>query len=122
ALDAAGFYRLDAFPGTEDRMRLYKEEAFRLARKALDQIDEITNVTHIIVTSCTGLFPPGLDLQIVKHYGISPSAERTINGVMGCYAAVNALKTARHIVRSEPGSRVLVLNHELCTLHLRNTG
>jgi hypothetical protein len=28
---------------------------------------------------------------------------------MGCHAAINALKVARHIVRSEPDARVLVL-------------
>ena len=26
-------------------------------------------------------------------------------GFMGCYAAINALKLARHIVRSEPDAR-----------------
>ena len=31
-----------------------------------------------------------------------PSVERTMVGFMGCYAAINALKLARHIVRSEP--------------------
>jgi predicted naringenin-chalcone synthase len=40
---------------------------------------------------------------------------------MGCYAAINALKLARHIVRSEPGARVLAVNLELCTLHLQET-
>jgi predicted naringenin-chalcone synthase len=40
---------------------------------------------------------------------------------MGCYAAINALKLARHIVRSEPNARVLALNLELCTLHLHET-
>jgi predicted naringenin-chalcone synthase len=42
-------------------------------------------------------------------------------GFMGCYAAINALKLAHHIVRSTPQSRVLVVNVELCTLHLRQT-
>jgi predicted naringenin-chalcone synthase len=42
-------------------------------------------------------------------------------GFMGCYAAINALKLARHIVRSEPEARVLVVNLELCTLHLQET-
>jgi len=42
-------------------------------------------------------------------------------GFMGCSAAINGLKTARHIVRSEPEARVLVLNLELCTLHLKET-
>ena len=42
-------------------------------------------------------------------------------GFMGCYAAINALKLARHIVRSEPKAKVLVLNLELCSLHLQET-
>ena len=42
-------------------------------------------------------------------------------GFMGCYAAINALKTARHIVRSEPEAKVLVLSLELCTLHMQET-
>ena len=40
---------------------------------------------------------------------------------MGCSAAVNALKLAHHIVRSEPRARVLVVNLELCTLHLQDS-
>ncbi len=38
---------------------------------------------------------------------------------MGCYAAVVALRTARHIVRSDSAARVLVITVELCTLHLQ---
>jgi predicted naringenin-chalcone synthase len=40
---------------------------------------------------------------------------------MGCSAAVNVLKLAHHIVRSEPRARVLVVNLELCTLHLQDS-
>ena len=78
-------------------------------------------ITHVIVTSCTGFYAPGLDLAIVEQCGLDPSVERTMVGFMGCYAAVNALKLARHIVRSEPQSRVLVVNVELCSLHLAET-
>ena len=78
-------------------------------------------MTHVIVTSCTGLYAPGLDYDIVNHLGLNPSVERTMIGFMGCYAAINALKSAHHIVRSEPDSVVLILNLELCTLHLQET-
>jgi predicted naringenin-chalcone synthase len=40
---------------------------------------------------------------------------------MGCYAAINALKSAHHIVRSVPEAAVLVLNLELCSLHFQET-
>jgi len=58
---------------------------------------------------------------VVKHLGLNPSVERTMIGFMGCYAAINALKSAHHIVRSEPEARVLVLNLELCSLHFQET-
>jgi alpha-pyrone synthase len=45
--------------------------------------------------------------------------ERLLIGFMGCYAAVTALRSARHIVRSDPDARVLVISVELSTLHLQ---
>jgi predicted naringenin-chalcone synthase len=42
-------------------------------------------------------------------------------GFMGCYAGVTALRTAGHIVRSDPSARVLVVAVELCSLHLQPT-
>jgi len=123
-LDDSNFYQTGNFPSTGARMRMYEQAAFPLAKSALDQLnlgavkDEIT---HLIVTTCTGFYAPGIDLQIVQHYGLKLSVERTVVGFMGCYAALNALKLARHIVRSEPASKVLVVNLELCTLHLQET-
>jgi hypothetical protein len=57
----------------------------------------------------------------MERCGLPSTVERTMVGFMGCYAAINALKLARHIVRSEPKARVLALNLELCTLHLHET-
>jgi len=65
--------------------------------------------------------PPGLDLALIERCNLPSSVERCIVGFMGCYAAINALKLARHIVRSEPSARVLIVNLELCTLHLQET-
>jgi predicted naringenin-chalcone synthase len=125
ALDTDGFYCRGAFPTTAQRMRRYEEKAPGLALKAAKGLDltdvEKDGVTHVIVTCCTGFAAPGLDLQLVEGLGLKPSVERTVVGFMGCYAAINALKLARHIVRSEPQSKVLVLSLELCTLHLQET-
>ena len=120
----AGFYRSGAFPDTETRMRFYKRYAFTLAKRALDHLnfaEHKDSITHLILTTCTGFYAPGIDLQVVEHYGLSPSVERTVVGFMGCYAGINALKLARHIVRSEPSSKVAILNLELCTIHLQET-
>jgi len=121
-LDMGGFYRRGAFPSTADRMARYEPEALALAMKAVEALDierERNAITHVIVASCTGFTAPGLDFQIIRAAGLRTSVERTIIGFMGCFAAVNALKLARHIVRSEPRAKVLVVNLELCSLHLQ---
>lgn len=120
-LDVEEFYQNEAFPSTQARMGFYECFAFSLAKRALDQLN-LTGTTHLITTTCTGFYAPGLDHQLIRHYGLPGSIERTNVGFMGCYAAINALKLARHIVRSEPHAKVLVLNLELCTLHLKPTG
>ncbi|HEY4355621.1 MAG TPA: type III polyketide synthase [Acidobacteriaceae bacterium] len=123
--DAHKFYRLGNFPDTARRMELFEESAPVLMKKAVERLalneQERSGITHVLVTCCTGLYAPGLDFEIVDHLGLSADVERTVVGFMGCYAAMNALKLARHIVRSDPAATVLMLNLELCTLHLQET-
>ena len=125
SVDAGEFYRLGRFPSTGARMKLYHEFAPVLMRCALDRLAltaaERARIRHVIVTSCTGMYAPGLDFDAIAHLGLSTSCERTTIGFMGCYAAINALKQARHIVRSQPQDSVLVINLELCTLHMQET-
>ncbi len=123
--DADAFFVPGNFPTTARRMQAFEQFAPRLAHSALDKLalteEERRAVTHVIVTSCTGLYAPGLDYDIIEHLGLNPSVERTFIGFMGCYAAINALKAARHIVRSEPGAKVLLVSLELCSLHMQET-
>lgn len=120
-VDAGGFYA-GAAPGTAARMAVYADAAPTLGLAAIDalraQID-LDGITHVVVASCTGFVAPGIDQIIARRLGLAASIERLLIGFMGCYAAVAALRTARHIVRSDPAARVLVLCVELSTLHLQ---
>jgi len=123
-LDAEGFYVRGEFPDTGARMRMFEQHAPELAQAAVDKLHlggDRDDVTHLLITCCTGFSAPGLDLEIVERCKLPGSTERTMIGFMGCYAAINALKLARHIVRSEPAARVLIVNLELCTMHLKET-
>jgi predicted naringenin-chalcone synthase len=125
AIDTGGFYKRGAFPTTAARMELFEERAIHLAQAAVEKLlapAERKEITHLVLTCCTGFSAPGVDLQLIDRCGLPSNIERTMIGFMGCYAAVNALKVAHHIVRSEPRARVLALNIELCTLHLKETG
>ncbi|HEU4839725.1 MAG TPA: type III polyketide synthase [Micavibrio sp.] len=117
-LDEGGFYSFGRKADTQDRMELYARHALPLAKEAIGRL-HIGNVTHILVTTCTGFYAPGIDIEILNLFNLDPSVERTIVGFMGCYAAINALKLAYHIVNADTLARVLILNLELCTLHLK---
>jgi alpha-pyrone synthase len=120
--ESGGFYG-DTWPSTARRMGIYGDAAPALAAraiKALSQQVAIDGITHLVVASCTGFTAPGTDQRIAALLGLSPSVERLLIGYMGCYAAVVALRSARHIVRSQPDARVLVVCVELSSLHLQN--
>lgn len=121
---ATGLYEADRWPGTAARMAIYAQAAPVLALRAIDDLatkQSLDGITHLVVASCTGFVAPGIDQIIAAKLGLPPSNERTLIGFMGCYAAVAALRTARHIVRSEPSAKVLVVTVELSTLHLQAT-
>lgn len=120
--DTEGFYAPGAFPPTSRRMARYAEVAPKLAEEAIMGLEtDLPQVTHLVLASCTGFMAPGLDQVLVRRLGLDPGVERTVVGYMGCYAAVNSLRLAHHIVRSDPSARVLVVTIELCTLHFQDT-
>lgn len=121
-VDDEGFYTFGAFPPTSARMARYDAFATATAAHAVEDLGVIPgDITHLLVTSCTGLSAPGVDLQLIDALGLSRSIERTLIGFMGCYAGITALRLARQIVRGEPDAKVLIVSIELCTLHLQET-
>jgi alpha-pyrone synthase len=118
-VESGGFYA-GGMPGTAARMALYAKAAPALALEAIAKLPDFSGITHLVVASCTGFVAPGIDQIIAARLGLDGSVERILIGFMGCYAAVTALKAARHIVRSEPEARVLVVTVELSTLHLQD--
>lgn len=119
--EEGGFYDAPEPPGTHARMAVYAREAPELALQAIASLGELGSVTHLVVASCTGFTAPGLDQVIARRLGLAASVERVVIGFMGCYAGVTAVRTAAHLVRSDPSARVLVVAVELCTLHLQPT-
>jgi len=118
----SGFYADDPLPGTAARMEVYARAAPTLALEAIARLREraeLGRITHLVVASCTGFVAPGIDQIIAADLGLAGDVERLLVGFMGCYAAVAALRSARHIVRSDAGARVLVVTVELCTLHMQ---
>jgi alpha-pyrone synthase len=113
------------FPTTSKRLQVYKDNALKLALAAinncLEQLQDfnIKNITHVITISCTGMYAPGLDIDIVQALELDHSTKRTAINFMGCYGAFNGIKVADAICRSEPDANVLVVCVEICTIHFQ---
>lgn len=121
-VDTGGFYDVDGLPPTSARMAAYADHAPDLAMRAVAALGgafDPARITHIIVASCTGFVAPGIDQVLAQRLGLPATVERVLIGFMGCYAGVTALRTARHIVRSEANATVLLVSVELSTLHLQ---
>lgn len=110
-------------PTLTQRMQLYQLHATALSRKAIEQIpdfDQIKkSVTHLITVTCTGLFAPGLDVELMRELKLNPTIERSSVNFMGCNAAILALKSADAICRAHTNAKVLVVCTELCSIHFQ---
>ena len=118
-------HTLEPFISTQKRMVLYQQEAVKVAANAVNNCLQsfeksiYKEITHLITVSCTGMYAPGLDIDLVEQLGLNRHTERTCINFMGCYGAVNGLKAADYICRSNPKAKVLVVSVELCTLHFQ---
>ncbi len=124
-LNGQSFFKEDVtFPSAKPRMLIYQQHAIGLAQEACRQaISDSTikkeEITHLITVSCTGMYAPGLDIELIDHLGLTTSISRTSVNFMGCYAAFNAMKVANSIVDADPKAKVLVVCVELCSIHLQ---
>jgi len=80
----------------------------------------LKDITHLVTVSCTGMYNPGLDIDLVKELKLNPSVQRININFMGCYAAINALKAAHAFCEASKGT-VLIVCTELCSLHFQNS-
>lgn len=110
-------------PSLEDRMRVFRAEAPRLAKQACDEALrhaslESSAITHLIMVTSTGFFTPGPDADLIELMGLSPSIERTVVSMIGCSGAFTGMRIARRIVGDDPSAKVLMVCLELSSIHL----
>jgi alpha-pyrone synthase len=117
----------DIYPSTAARMQLYKDNALGLCKTAikncLAQLPDATqdSITHLITVSCTGMYAPGIDIELVQQLPLNPSTQRTCINFMGCYGAFNAIKLADAFCKADANAVVLIVSVELCTIHFQKS-
>lgn len=115
-----------AYPSTSERMNLYQKNALPLALAAIDKCFSNSkslnkdDITHVITVSCTGMYAPGLDIEIINAIGLNSNTSRTAINFMGCYGAFSGMKVAEAFCKANPKAKVLLVCVELCSLHFQN--
>jgi alkylresorcinol/alkylpyrone synthase len=108
----------------EERTMVYLQVATDLfvsaARKALAQAGlSAADVDTVVTVSSTGIATPSLEARAAGHLGFRPDVRRVPLFGVGCAGGVTGLSVAARLAAAEPGSTVLLVVVELCTLSAR---
>ncbi|EXJ67417.1 uncharacterized protein A1O5_09430 [Cladophialophora psammophila CBS 110553] len=94
-------------------------------RKALKQWGgDLSEITHVVATTCTNSANPGYDHYVIKGLGLNPSIEKVLLHGVGCSGGLGALRTAANIAlgssfRRKP-ARILVFACEISSTLVRS--
>ena len=76
-------------------------------------------VDTIVTISSTGIATPSLEARVAGRLGFRPDVERVPVFGLGCAGGVSGFSIASRLARSRPGSIVLLVAVEVCTLAFR---
>src|SRR5690349_2590545 len=111
--------------GWPERTQAFLEGAEKLfvdvARKALARADLSAGDIDTIVTVCsTGIATPTLEARVARQLGFRSDVSRVPVFGLGCAGGVSGLSIAARLAESRPGTNVLLVALELCTLAVRH--
>ena len=108
-----------------ERTKAYLEGAEKLfvdvARKALAQADlSAAEIDTVVTVSSTGIATPTLEARVARQMGFRGDVSRVPVFGLGCAGGVSGLSIASRLAQARPGSNVLLVTFELCTLAVRH--
>jgi alkylresorcinol/alkylpyrone synthase len=110
--------------GWPERTEAFLEGAEALfvdvAEKALVSAHLAGGDIDTIVTVCsTGIATPSLEARVARRMGFRSNVTRVPVFGLGCAGGVSGLSIASRLARARPGTNVLLVTIELCSLALR---
>jgi alkylresorcinol/alkylpyrone synthase len=111
--------------GWPERTEAFLEGAESLfldvARQAIARADLDPSEIDTVVTVCsTGIATPTLEARVAGKMGFRSDVSRVPVFGLGCAGGVSGLSIAARLAQSRPGSNVLLVALELCTLAVRH--
>jgi alkylresorcinol/alkylpyrone synthase len=92
-----------------------------VARKAIARADLAAGDINTVVTVCsTGIATPTLEARVASQMGFRSDVARVPLFGLGCAGGVSGLAIAARLAQARPGTNVLLVALELCTLAVRH--
>src|SRR6202008_3110848 len=92
-----------------------------VARDAIARAGLAANDIDTVITVCsTGIATPTLEARLASRMGFRSDVSRVPVFGLGCAGGVSGLSIAARLAQSRPGSNVLLVALELCTLAVRH--
>lgn len=110
--------------GWAERNQAYLDGAVKLfieaASKAIEAAGLLSSeVDTVVMVSSTGIATPSLEARAASKMGFRADIERVPIFGLGCAGGVTGLSIASRLAQARPGSIVLMVAVELCTLSFR---
>jgi alkylresorcinol/alkylpyrone synthase len=110
--------------GWPERTAAYFEGAESLfvdaAGKALDRANlKAADIDTVVTVSSTGIATPSLEARVARRMGFRSDISRVPVFGLGCAGGVSGLSIASRLAEARPGTNVLMVAVELCSLALR---
>ncbi|KAJ0349659.1 hypothetical protein COL154_007108 [Colletotrichum chrysophilum] len=116
-------------PSITDLHNVFMSDGVPLAvsasRKAIEEADiDLSEITHIVATTCTDSANPGFDHYVIKGLGMTHQVEKVLLHGVGCSGGLASLRTAAnlalgHKFRGKP-ARILCVALEVSTTLVRS--
>lgn len=108
----------------EERTASFQRHAMELLEKvSLSAIEAAglvpADIDMIVLNTITGLAVPSLEARLINRLPFKPTVERLPIFGLGCGGGVGGLARSARMAQAQPGSHVLFLTIDLCSLCLR---
>ncbi|MFJ8649940.1 type III polyketide synthase [Streptomyces sp. NPDC093546] len=108
-------------PGFEERNRIFETES---KKRCPDVVEEALanaqlrarDIDAIIYVSCTGFMMPSMTAWLINTMGFRYDTRQIPIAQLGCAAGGAAINRAHDFCAAHPGSNVLIVSCELCSL------
>lgn len=108
-------------PGFEERNRVYEAESKKRCPAVIEEALAnaglgARDIDVIIYVSCTGFLMPSLTAWLINEMGFRSDTRQIPIAQLGCAAGGAAINRAHDFCMAYPGSNVLIVSCEMCSL------